>query len=106
MLIMRCACALCSETMEYVSKKRGDTEKEDFDHKFKKSLIKALDMNVKIPDVQITKDKLGYKGISPYKWIIIFVGSTRYGTDVFLDNYMNKDLTNLNLIIVGINITH
>lgn len=78
----------------------------DANNKFKKSLQKALDMNQKIPDVQISKDKMSYKGISPYKWIIIFVGPHRYNTNIALNSHMNKDPTNINLIIIGFNITY
>ena len=72
--------------MDYVSKKIRNPEKSYF--KFEKSLLKAIDMNMKIPDVYIRKEKLNYMGISPYKWIIIFVGPTNYEIDILLKNYI------------------
>jgi len=72
--------------------------------KLVKAIQKAVKMNLKVPDVQVSRKSTQYKFISPYKWVIAFVGPEKYDCDIQLEDMFNQDVTNLNLVIVGINI--
>ena len=67
-------------------------------------LTKAFEMNNQIPDMQVDVKWGKHKYISPYKWIVMFVGSERYECEIVLKELFQADRSNINLIIVGIDI--
>lgn len=43
--------------------------------------------------------------MAPMKWIVVFVGDTKYDSDFQIKNYIEENDLTFNLIIVGLNIT-
>jgi hypothetical protein len=68
-----------------------------------KGLKKAIKYNEHLNQNEFTKSVNGnqLKILNPLKWIIIFIGNEQYKIE---DLTFSKDLQNINLIIVGLNL--
>ena len=59
-------------------------------------------MNEKIVTTKFMKKGMEFR--TPLKWIVAFIGNTRYDSDFSLKNLIKDDECNFNLIIVGLNV--